>query len=304
MSTQKSFGVVVGRFQVPQPHVGHRHLLDTAAAHHDQLVILVGYNDVRVIPSNEMPVGMRVIMMQQVYPDALVLPLPDSKISNEDWSAKLDLLLDGIRGDGDVVLYGSRDSFVTYYSGHFPVTDVPAVADLSGTALRDGLTADSITTEAERRGWIAAIRSQYPVTDSVVDIAVVSSDWRRVLLGSRGANAGLRFFGGFLDATDASDAVAARRELTEEVVGIEVDEPQFVASTRVDDPRYRGNGKGWGIMTRLHVATYQSGDPQGADDIAEVTWVDLSLANKSLLVPSHHHLFDLLLERQAVEMAR
>lgn len=302
MTTPTTIGVVIGRFQVPALHAGHQHTIDTAATNHDRLVILIGYNDVRCMPRNEMPVGMRVAMVQEAYPEALVLPLPDSKIGNEDWSQQVDQVLDGIRADGEVMLYGSRDSFARHYHGRFPVTDVPSVPGLSGTSLRAGLTAKHITTEAERRGWIAAIRSQYPVTDSVVDVAVVSPDWKRVLLGSRGQSAGLRFFGGFLDATDASDAVAAKREQTEEVIGIKVSDPQFIDSIRINDPRYRNNGKGWGVMTRFHVSVYESGEPTGNDDIALVTWVDLTPQTKRQLVASHHELFDLLLARQATEL--
>lgn len=298
MNNTQTIGAVVGRYQVPELHAGQKKTIDTAAAENDKLVIFIGYNDVRMMPRDELPVGVRMVMVQQAYPDAIVLPLPDSKISNEHWSQQLDQILDGVSGGGVVTLYGSRDSFIPYYSGRYRTCEVPEVTGLSGTALREVLNTESITTTAERRGWIAAIRSQYPVTDSVVDIAIVSPDWKKVLLGRRGEGALLRFFGGFLDAADASDAVAARREQTEEVVGIEVSEPQLIDSVRIDDPRYRKNDKGWGVMTRFHVSVYQSGEPKGSDDIELVEWVPLNESLRDSLVEPHYVLLDLLLKKK------
>lgn len=294
MSKQMSFGVVIGRFQVHALHVGHRHLLDYASARHEQLVILVGYNDVRSMPRNELPVGIRIGMIQHTYPDALVLPLPDSKISNEHWSRTVDTTIVSIAGDQRATLYGSRDSFIPKYSGRFNTAEVPALPDVSGTVLRNGISETSVVTAEQRWGWMAAIRSQRAVIDSVVDTAVVSDDWRQVLMGRRGPGGPLGFFGGFLDHSDTSDEAAALREQTEEVTGITTGELMYVGSRVVDDPRYQGSS--YQMMTRFFVTEYVDGEPVGADDMPLVEWVDLQPETKTLVKESHHPLFDLLLE--------
>ena len=291
MQQMPSLGVVIGRFQVPELHAGHRYLIEYVLARHERLLILVGYNDVRCMPRNELPVGIRIVMLQQAYPQATVLPLPDSKISNEHWSTAVDSTLSSV-ATGEVVLYGSRDSFIPKYNGRFPTHEVPEVPDVSGTNIREALTPSSIQTPEQRYGWMAAVRSQYPVTDSVVDVAVVSPDWEMVLMGRRGPGAPLGFFGGFLDHTDLSDEAGARREQTEEVTGITTGPLEYVGSFPVDDRRYRGSG--YRMMSRFFAAEYLDGEPVGADDMPVVEWVAFTDATRALVKASHLPLYDML----------
>lgn len=299
MTTQPnsaSTGVVIGRFQVPELHVGHRHLIDYVSARHDRVLILIGYNDVRYMPRNELSISIRIVMVQQAYSHATVLPLSDSKISNEHWSNVVDAIITSVT-TGEAMLYGSRDSFIPKYSGRYPTHEVPEVSDISGTNIREALTPASIQTSEQRHGWMTAIRSQYLITDSVVDVAVMSPDWRRVLMGRRGPGAPLGFFGGFLDRTDLSDEAGAKREQTEEVTGITTGPLEYVGSFPVDDPRYRGSG--YRMMSRFFVTEYIDGDPAGDDDMPVVEWAALDQQTRTLVKSPHLPLYDMLLEHRS-----
>jgi bifunctional NMN adenylyltransferase/nudix hydrolase len=149
------FGAIVARFQVHKLHEGHIHLIDSVYKKCDEVIIMLG------TPSepnerNILSFEIRKQMILETYPKAFVVKIIDH---NEDkiWSQHLDDLLTGFAQSGEVTLFGSRDSFKSFYTGKFPYEHIPEKEGLSGTALREeiiNLKDYSIINESFRAGII------------------------------------------------------------------------------------------------------------------------------------------------------
>jgi bifunctional NMN adenylyltransferase/nudix hydrolase len=290
---QKSLGVAIGRFQIPELHEGHLALLDAVSQRHEQMLILVGHNTIRFNTDDPYPFHIRKQMLEGRYPRATILPLMDSPISNEHWSSTVDQKVSSVSYNGQAVLYGSRDSFIPKYCGTYATEELPELPNVSATQARAQLGSEIDDDPLFRKGWLAAIHSQYPVTDPTVDMAIHTADFGQVLLGRRGDASPLRFFGGFVDPEDESFEMAASREQVEEAMGIEVAAPQYIASQRIKDPRY-GKSK-YGVMTTFFAMEFQSGTPEAGDDMGLTAWVDLDERLLKLVAPEHVVLVELLL---------
>ncbi len=302
LKKSSSLGVVIGRFQIHELHEGHIALIDYVDARHEQLLILVGHNSIRFNTDDPFPFYIRKQMLESRYPRATILPLPDSPISNEHWSSVVDQKVTSVSYTGKATLYGSRDSFIPFYSGKYSTEEVPEFPNRSATQVRAEAGSAMVDDPMFRLGWLAAIHAQYAVTDPTVDIAIHTPDWSKVLMGRRGPGAPLRFFGGFVDPTDPSYEAAAGREQTEEALGVVVGEPKYVGSRRVNDPRYRKSK--YGIMTTLFAMEYQGGDtPAAGDDMGLVEWCDLNDALTPLVSPEHQKLLAMLLAYKAKQLA-
>lgn len=293
MPKLKSLGVVIGRFQIHELHEGHVALLDYVNERHDQMLILVGHNMVRFNTADPFPFHIRKQMLESRFPRATVLPLPDSPISNEHWSAVVDEKVKSVSYTGEAVLYGSRDSFIPSYFGKFPTEEVPEFSKCSATELRAKAADNHVDDPMFRLGWLAAINAQYAVTDPTVDAVIFKPDWSQILMGRRGEGSPLRFFGGFVDPEDDSLEMAVTRERTEEALGILVGEPTYIGSKRIDDPRYKKSK--YGIMTTFFAMEFQSGEDVAGDDMGVTQWVDFVPELRDQIAEEHRPLFDLLL---------
>jgi bifunctional NMN adenylyltransferase/nudix hydrolase len=304
MEKLDSLGVVIGRFQIHELHEGHVTLLDYVHERHQQLLILIGHNAIRFNTANPFPFHIRKQMLETRYPRATILPLPDSPISNEHWSAVVDSKVRSASYTGDAILYGSRDSFIPKYCGVFRTELVPEFPNRSGTDVRKMAALECVDDPLFRLGWLAAIHAQYVVTDPNVDVAIHTPDFRQVLMGRRGKGTPLRFFGGFVDKTDRSYEAAAIRERLEEAVGVEVGEPVYLGSERINDTRY-GRSE-YGIITTFFAMEYKSGDATPGDDMKEgvVEWCDLKELSREKIIPEHQGLFTLLLQFKARKLSR
>lgn len=302
MSKRKKLGVGIGRFQLDELHEGHVYLLDKIAASHDEMLILVGHNTIRFNTDDPFPFHIRKQMLESRYPRATVLPLMDSPVSNEAWSQTVDQKVRAVSHNGEAILYGGRDSFIPYYSGAYDTEEVSEMPDVSATAKRAEV-GDFIDDPMFRKGWLAAINNQYAVTDPTVDMAIVSPDFTKVLMGLRGADAAhIRFFGGFVDSEDESYEAAAEREQFEEATGITVSQPTYIASARIKDSRYRKSK--YGIMTTFFALTcLEDKGAAGADDMPAVEWCDLDASLYKRIAPEHEILVDKLLVYKERELA-
>ncbi len=302
MEKLDSLGVVIGRFQIHELHEGHVALLDYVDQRHTQLLILIGHNNIRFNTADPFPFHIRKQMLETRYPRAIILPLLDSPIGNEHWSSVVDEKVQSIRPDGKAVLYGSRDSFIPKYCGRFPTVLVPEFPNRSGTEVRQSVARQYIDDPLFRLGWLAAIQSQFVVTDPTVDVAIHTPDFTRVLMGRRGKGAPLRFFGGFVDKTDQSYEEAALRERGEEVLGVTLGEPVYIGSLRVNDKRY-GRCE-YGIMTTLFAMEYRGGEAVAGDDMGLAEWCDLDGSLMEQVSPEHQKLLALLLKYKEKKFIR
>lgn len=130
-----------------------------------------------------------------------------------------------------------------------------------------------------------------PRCDQAVDIAIFNSDGSKILLGKRDHQPFFRFIGGFSSDKSNSLEEDAVREVFEETC-LEVMEPRYIGSRKVDDPRYAGTIHS--VKTCLFVTYGYKGTEQASDDIDEVRWFDISEFRIMTLMPEHAKLREML----------
>jgi bifunctional NMN adenylyltransferase/nudix hydrolase len=268
---KSTVGIIVARVQTPDLHEGHASLINHVTSSHSNVIVFLGIARIQNTKKNPLDFPTRKLMIQAMYPSAIVLPLEDNR-SDEKWSANLDSVVRSMFPDKSAVLYGSRDSFLPHYHGVHDTEAFPVVGSHNATELRAEAAETPLPSKVFRAGVIYGIAKQRPITYPTVDVVVVDGD--KILLARKPAETLFRFVGGFVDRTDVNWEMAARRELYEETklsaLGME-----YVCSQAVEDWRYKGLDNG--IMTTLFM-TYawdQMGKPTASDDIAEVKYFNL-----------------------------
>lgn len=292
-TNENTVGVVVGRFHVAELHPGHKHLISHASSKNRHLLIVVGAT--RSLPSkrNPLPFEMRRMMIHKEFPNAMIVPLYDHP-SNKEWDFALDELVEKLFPGASVTMYGSRDSFLTSYNGCHKKEEIKQISSASGTEYRSK-TGKVLASKSFRHGVIHAITSRPPVPYPTVDVAIMRTQTREVLLAGKKEDGGkLRFIGGFFDPTlDKSFEGAARRETFEETGCLEVDEYRVLGSAVVDDWRYRDTDDR--VITTFFRAKYIFGAPRASDDIDLLKWVPYEKVMENL-VEAHKPLGEMLMK--------
>lgn len=280
--------VVVGRFQVADLHDGHIELLTSIAAHHSKLIVVLGVAPVRCTYYDPLDFESRKAMIQQEFPEALVVPILDDP-SDEIWSANLDAMIRQITGFHELVaLYGSRDSFLPHYFGSYPALELIATGELSGTNQRYEVARKVRASADFRAGVIHASQARRPVAYHTVDIVTFDPTYEYVVLARKPGEKLWGFPGGFVDPEDDGSETAAIRELREET-GLTVHTVDYIGSYKIHDFRYlKGPDK---IITTLYAGVVSRLDnPVANDDIADAEWKHASLLNptsQSEITPRH-----------------
>ena len=295
-----NIGVIIARFQTPYLHEGHKSIIETVQQNHNKTVIVLGVSPVLGSRRNPLDFPTRERMIKKEYPDMVVLPLSDHPLDTR-WTQALDHSLTTTFPGSTFTLYGSRDSFMTSYSGNKKVVALPEQGKHNSTALREKFSDKVMDAEAFRSGIIYAYANTYLKVYPTVDIAVFRHNKKEILLGKKEIDNQWRLLGGFSDPTDDSFEMAAQRELHEECGPIEIMPMQYETSRRVDDWRYRTEGDK--IITTLFSTDFISGDPQGSDDVASVEWFLLDKVQHMMdnheVVDTHLPLLQFLLKKYA-----
>ena len=293
-----STAVIIARFQTPYLHQGHIDLIEKVQAKHHKLIIVLGIPPVTGTRRNPYDYHTREQMIKAKYKHLIILPLSD-QISDENWSKALDNLLQSTFPTEQFRLYGSRDSFIAYYSGQYETEELPEHGDYNATELRQSMSDKVSDSQDFRAGILYAYYNQYTKVYPTVDIVVFRNNGTEVLLGKKSTNYKWRFVGGFIDPEDDSYETAAVRELREECGDIVVDDVQYESSARIDDWRYRKEADK--IITTLYSAQYVSGTPKAKDDIVDVGWIAMkdlpAMLSKGEVTPEHVLLFDRLIKK-------
>lgn len=286
---KQTVGVIVGRFQTPYLHTGHSSLIEYVSKKNDFVCIVIGTHG--GVPTDRYPLDVetRSKMILAQYPSATIISIPDMQ-SNTAWSEMFDKKIGQKFQNMDITLYGSRDSFLTYYEGVYPYCNFTPVQSLSATQIREIECITPIDSEDFRKGSIYAATKRFPIVYSTVDIAPyrTRNGVIEILLGKKNSDGDfMRFVGGFVDPQDISHTQAAKRELMEEVDAIQIEEPEYIGSYKIDDCRYRGSQDS--VITTLFKIKTQSENPQPKDDIDMVAWVPISKVLQSITA-SHKQL--------------
>jgi len=276
-------GVIVGRFQVHDLHGMHRHLIESVCAKHHKVIVFLGLSPLPVTAENPLDFEARKQMLLAAYPDLNVLYIQD--VNNDQlWSRKLDAEIAKVTTPAQSpILYGGRDSFIEHYRGAYPteVLEPEHYIRVSGSQLRKEVGRRRTKNSPDwRAGVVWASQSRFPTSFTTVDIAVFSEDYERILLCRKADEKLWRLIGGFADPSSETFEQDARREVHEET-HIEITDPMYLGSFKVDDWRYRNEQDK--VKTLLFAAKHQSGTPRPDDDIEEVGWFDIWRGDESIL---------------------
>ncbi|MBW8685957.1 NUDIX domain-containing protein [Chitinophaga rhizophila] len=298
MTTLKPTGVIIARFQTPTLHEGHLQLIKEVKSKHNRLIIILGVSPIKGGRKNPLDYYTRERMIKKLFPEVIVLPLSD-QASDKVWSRKMDELLSNNFNNESFILYGSRDSFIPYYSGRFPTAALPPVQDFNSTAQREAISDKVFDTEEFRAGVIYGTYNLYPKVYPTVDIALFRNNRTELLLGRKSAESGWRLPGGFADPSDMSFDIAAKRELQEECGPVETSAMQYELSLQMDDWRYRSEVDK--IITTLFSTDLLFGEPAADDDLADMKWVKVNditnMIAQGTIVSTHIPLLNKLAEK-------
>ena len=291
------YGVIVGRFQVPNLHNGHMELFNTVRNLHQRVIVFLGVNPGGANVDSPLDFDTRRRMIQGLFPEFSVHPLLDCS-SDETWSQNLDMEISKLAQYGKVTLYGGRSSFVPHYKGKYtPVELKLNISNCSGTSVRNNITNFVRDDAAFRAGIIYAINNLYPRVITCVDVAILHHGEHgiQMLLGRKVGEDKWRFVGGHADPSSESFEADAKREAKEET-GLYLDSVNYIGSRLVDDWRWRKVPDK--IKTLFFAAWTMIPHFKAQDDINELkwfTWAEISSINFEM-VSEHIPLMDMLIQ--------
>lgn len=290
--------VIIARFQSPYLHDGHHDLIKQVKASHNKLIIVLGVTALSGTRKNPYDYYTREKMIKSEYPDLVILPISDHP-SDGTWSQNLDMLLKGVFPTEHFVLYGSRDSFIPYYSGRFETVELPEHGDYNATEIRKQYADKVFDSNDFRAGILYAYYNQYTKVYPTVDIACFRNDRTEILLGKKATNNRWCFVGGFADPEDENYESAAARELKEECGELEFSKMKYETSQKMDDWRFRSEVDK--IITLLFSCDYIAGEAKAQDDIVGLGWVKLAdipkLMAEGMTSEVHNVLFNFIITK-------
>lgn len=287
---QTEIGIVIGRFQLHNLHEAHKELIQCVIDRHDKVIVFLGTSSAIGTQRHPLDFITRKYMIEEQFSNLVILPLPDNK-SDDVWSNQIHAKVREVFPSGDVTLYGSRDSFISYYKGTWNCIELEPTTYISATDIRNKISKKVLQSEDFRAGIIYSVYNQYQRVYPTVDLLIKQGN--RILLARKPTQKEFRFVGGFVDPNDENEIQSCKREGLEET-GLELDNFKFICSRKVQDWRYRGI-KEQGIMTHLYECEVIFGCPTPMDDIEELKWFnfeDLKKNYEKILVSEHIKLFE------------
>lgn len=176
-------GILIGRFQVPEPHEGHRFLVRQIQRECDEVLILFGSANRPRSVKNPYTYLERMRAMKQHFPRVSVAPLNDYKYSDAQWMAdvaatithmcvqiglELDVPVDTI----EPVLYGHHKDGNDYlhWFPQYQYVNINSDIDISGTEIRNtckALLPQSVQQDMQYFAQEAIRFKDYPYAESL-----------------------------------------------------------------------------------------------------------------------------------------
>lgn len=290
INNTEEIGVIVGRFQVASLHKGHLDLISQVAAKHRRIILFIGQSRRKSCCEDPLNYNMRFEMIRDHYP-RLEIHRIDDVYNKTRWSKNLDSAISVLAGPmHKVVLYGSRDSFISAYNGKYPTREIPVTHDISATELRKSIGINTENSPAFRRGVIWATQNDWPKIYPTVDVIIFDNAKQSILLGKKPTEDLWRFPGGFADINSLSYEDDAVRETLEETNLVVTKTPEYLGSFMINDPRYAGKDR---IRTSLFLITEWDKNHHecAGDDLELIKWVRFQDISPTMIMPIHHGLW-------------
>lgn len=288
---QHDIGVIVGRFQIDELHDAHVKLIQDVCDRHNRCLVCVGVSP--TLGSKEHPLDFptRQAMILDKFPNVVVMPILDSS-SDEIWSQNLDTIIKTVFPVGSVCLYGGRDSFIPYYKGKYDCYEFPNINYKPASDVRAEIGRKSLNTSDFRKGVIYSTQNLFPRVFFTVDIAIVTEDYQKILLGRKKDQTLFRFPGGFVDQKESLEQAAIREskeETNADIRGIE-----YIVSCNIDDWRYIKTSDSVTSAFFLGECTNPE-QVKANDDLVEIKWFDLNKELTNHIVDNHKVFLEKLL---------
>lgn len=151
---------------------------------------------------------------------------------------------------------------------------------------------------------IIKVNSEYhlpwPTSFSTVDIAVMSKDKSKLLLGRKPGKDYWVFPGGFCDPSSESDQEDAIRELFEETnIRAKVSELKYIGNYNIEDLRYINTQHKIRTHFYMVIKDEKTCGANAGDDLEMVYWFDIEelILHPDIISPRHLYLFRELLKK-------
>lgn len=265
-------GVIVGRFQVPDLHDGHKALFNYVLERHRKVIVVLGVAPTVNTMNNPLDIDARFKMITSEYPGIVIAWVKDIP-NDDDWSQSLDNIVNThLTPTQSAVLYGGRDSFIKVYTGKFDTHELVQKGYMSGSEVREQVRLYSEPNASFRAGVIWAAANRFPVVYTCVDIIPFTSDFKKIGLAKKKHDTGWRVIGGHADVNSPSFEHDAYREANEEAHLGFIYPLQYLGSFTVNDWRYRNEPD---IIKTLLFMGVTEDMGRADDDIDEFKWFDV-----------------------------
>lgn len=292
-------GVLIGRFQVPEMHEGHRFIVRQMLEQCDQVLVLFGSANRATSVKNPFSYRERRLSTFRLFPEVLMAPLNDYLYNDSQWMADVAATIEGCReslendfqANFDVLLYGHHKDGNDYLNWfpQYEYVNINSDIDISGTEIRNSFThllPENVQADMKYFAKEKLLFKDYPFPDALnisCGDAVVECLGHILLIRRKYTpGAGNWALPGGHKETNETYLQCALRELGEET-NLRIPQQVLVGSiksTRLFDSPKRSSG-----IPKITLAVHMvvKPDPDGSlpranglDDASETRWVPIN----------------------------